>query len=116
MIPDAGDILHLNFDPASGKEMKGPHFCLVVSPQAFNQTFQLAWTVPITTGAQNQARGLTAISLMGAGTQTSGNIIAHQIKALDWRARQASHVEKVPSTILNQVLDVCLAILDPKNR
>jgi mRNA interferase ChpB len=25
VIPERGDILHLQFDPASGKEMKGDH-------------------------------------------------------------------------------------------
>jgi len=42
MIPERGDILHLQFDPASRKEMKGHYFCLVVSPRTFNQRFHLA--------------------------------------------------------------------------
>ena len=29
---ERGDILHLAFDPASGREMKGKHFCMVMSP------------------------------------------------------------------------------------
>jgi len=30
-VPNRGDIVHLQFDPSSGQEMKGPHFGLVVS-------------------------------------------------------------------------------------
>ena len=44
MTPERGDILHLAFDPASGREMKGNHFCLVVSPRAFNTRFKNADT------------------------------------------------------------------------
>ena len=36
-VPNRGDIIHLQFDPASGREMKGPHFCLVLSGKLFNQ-------------------------------------------------------------------------------
>jgi len=25
-VPNRGDIVHLQFDPASGREMNGPHF------------------------------------------------------------------------------------------
>jgi mRNA-degrading endonuclease toxin of MazEF toxin-antitoxin module len=32
---------------------------------------------------------------------------AHQVKSLDWTARQASFVEKAPETIVQEVLD-CL--------
>lgn len=34
--PAHGDIIHLQFDPASGREMKGAHYALVVSAKAFN--------------------------------------------------------------------------------
>ena len=27
-VPNTGDIAHLQFDPTSGQEMKGPHFSL----------------------------------------------------------------------------------------
>jgi mRNA-degrading endonuclease toxin of MazEF toxin-antitoxin module len=56
VTPDRGDILHLQFDPASGREMKGDHFCLVVSPKAFNQRFKLAMVCPISGGTAQVAR------------------------------------------------------------
>ena len=36
-IPEKGDIVHLQFDPASGHEMKGEHYALVLSPKYFNK-------------------------------------------------------------------------------
>jgi mRNA-degrading endonuclease toxin of MazEF toxin-antitoxin module len=35
-VPSRGDIIRLQFDPASGHEMKGKHFGFVVSAKAFN--------------------------------------------------------------------------------
>ena len=55
MTPERGDILHLQFDPASGREMKGNHFCLVVSPKAFNARFKLAMVCPISGEVAEQA-------------------------------------------------------------
>lgn len=113
MTPDRGDVLHLQFDPASGQEMKGPHFCLVVSPRAFNARMKLAWVCPISGGAANAARsGGLLVSLMGTGMRTDGSVHTHQIKALDWQARRATLVEQAPADEVTQVLDGLRAVLD----
>lgn len=116
MTPDVGDILHLAFDPASGREMKGDHYCLVVTPKAFNQHFGLAWTLPITTGAQQAARGVTAVTLMGTGLKVTGNVLCHQIKALDWSARRGKKVDRLTGAVLSEILDICTGIIDPARR
>lgn len=116
MTPDVGDILHLSFDPASGREMKGDHFCIVLTPRAFNDRFGLAWTCPITTGRQDLARGLTAVTLMGTGLKVSGIVLCHQIKALDWSARKATRTDRLKGPVLDQILDICTAIIDPSRR
>ncbi len=116
MTPDAGDILHLSFDPASGREMKGDHYCIVLTPKAFNATFGLAWTCPVTTGPQETARGLTAITLMGTGLKVSGTVLCHQIKAVDWRARKAKAIDRLRGPVFQQILEVCSAIIDPDRR
>lgn len=51
MTPERGDILHLAFDPSSRREMKGNHFCLVVSPREFNARFKLAMVCPFQAAA-----------------------------------------------------------------
>lgn len=106
-----GDIVHLDFDPATGKEMKGPHFGLVLSKQAFNR-HGLAVICPITQGRQEHARseGL-AVSLMGCGTETQGVVLCHFAKTLDWKSRGARFKEAVPRYILDEVLDRYLSIL-----
>jgi mRNA interferase ChpB len=113
VIPERGDILHLAFDPASGKEMKGDYFCLVVSPKAFNQHFQLALMCPISGGAAYAARQSGfLVPLSGTGLRTDGNIQAQQVKSLDWASRKAKFVERAPPEITRLVLDCLTALLE----
>ena len=108
MTPNRGDILHLAFDPASGREMKGAHYCLVVSPQAFNARLKLAMVCPILGGTAENARSAGfLVSLMGHGLRTDGQVHVHQIKSLDWTSRQATLVECAPDALVQEVLD-CL--------
>lgn len=93
--------------------MKAPHFCMVVSPRAFNARMKLAWVCPISGGSADAARsGGLLISLMGTGLRTDGSIHTHQIKALDWQARLAKLVEKAPADLVAHVLDGLRAVLD----
>lgn len=116
MTPDLGDILHLRFDPASGREMRGDHYCIVVTPRVFNARFGLTWTCPITTGSQEIARGLTAVTLMGTGLKVSGIVLCHQLKALDWAARKAQPIDRLKGPVLDQIIETCTAIIDPSRR
>ena len=113
MTPERGDILHLAFDPASGREMKGDHFCLVVSPRAFNARFKLAMVCPISGGAAEVARAAGfLVALTGLGLRTDGQVHAHQIKSLDWASRRASKVERAPAEVVQEVLDCLQSVLD----
>lgn len=115
MIPERGDILHLQFDPASGKEMRGDHFCLVVSPKAFNKRFQLVMVCPISGGSVAVARDTGfLVSLMGLGQKTDGCVHVHQVKTLDWTTRKAKRIEKAPDEIVQQILDCLVAVLEDK--
>lgn len=101
--PERGDIIHLQFDPASGQEMKGPHFGLVVSRKAFNSR-GLAMICPISQGGADVARSYgTVVTLMGSGTDTQGAVHCHQMKSLDWRMRKAKFKESVPAVIMADV-------------
>jgi mRNA interferase ChpB len=93
--------------------MKGNHFCLVVSPRAFNARFKLAMVCPISGGAAEAARSAGfLVSLMGQGLRTDGQIHAHQIKSLDWASRQATLIERVPEPLLQEVLECLRSVLE----
>lgn len=110
-VPNRGDVVHLEFDPASGQEMKGRHFGLVLSGKVFNAR-GLAMVCPISQGAAASARTYgTVVTLMGAGTQTQGAVHCHQLKSLDWQQRKAKFKEAVPPHILDEVAARVGAIL-----
>lgn len=110
-VPSRGDIVHLEFDPSSGQEIKGPHFGLVLSAKVFNQQ-GLAMICPISQGAASGAKTFgTVVTLMGAGTDTEGAIHCHQLKSLDWRVRKVKLKETVPQYIVDEALARIEAIL-----
>lgn len=109
--PERGQIIHLEFDPALGTEMQGPHFGLVISQQVFNR-LGLAIVCPISQGTAASARTYgTIVTLMGSGTSTQGAIHCHQVKSLDWRVRKARLKENVPDFVMQEVLARLEAIL-----
>lgn len=109
--PERGDIVHLQFDPALGYEMKGQHYGLVVSSKDFNRR-GLAVICPISQGEAASARSFgTVVTLMGAGTETQGAVHCHQLKSLDWVARQAKRKETVPDFLMDDVLARLEAII-----
>lgn len=113
-VPGRGEIWHLNFDPSTGREMLGEHYCLVLSKREFNDAFGLALVCPVSQGRAENARDHQGflITLMGSGTATQGNIHSHQVRTLDWRARKASFKEQTPPDIVQQVLDCVGALLE----
>jgi mRNA interferase MazF len=83
-VPDAGDIVWLNFTPQSGHEQAGRRPAVVLSPQAYNSRAGLLVCVPVT----NQIKGYPfEVKLAGAGA--TGVALADQVKSLDWQSRQA---------------------------
>jgi len=105
VIPNKGDILHIDFDPASGHEMKGEHYCLVVSATRFNKRFKLAMVCPISSGNYElaQASGML-VPLSGFGLNLYGNIHIHQLTVIDYQARRAKLHSKAPTELLSEVV------------
>lgn len=101
--PERGEIWHLDLDPIRGHEQRGKRLVLAISPGAFNR-LGLAWMCPITQGGQHDRLAGFAVTLMGAGTATQGIVQAGQIRALDWRARGGTRVERVPDSVMDEVL------------
>ena len=98
-MPSRGDIVWLQFDPQSGHEQSGHRPALVVSPRIYNSTVGLALVCPIT----SRVKGYPFEVLLPEGGQTQGAILSDQLKSLDWRARQATRIERVPDALMQEV-------------
>ena len=107
-----GDIWLVSLDPSAGHEQQGTRPVLIVSPDAFNKLTGVPVVLPITTGGSFARRRGFAVSLEGAGTQTTGVIRCDQPRVLDLSARRGRRIETVPDPIVNDVLARLATILE----
>jgi mRNA interferase ChpB len=101
---ERGDIYLVSLDPTSGYEQQGTRPVLVVSPVAFNQLTKTPVVLPITSGGNFARTAGFAVSLMGAGTNTTGVVRCDQPRVLDLASRHARKLESVPAAIMDEVL------------
>lgn len=101
---ERGDIYLVSLDPSSGHEQQGTRPVLIVSPSAFNRMTRTPVVLPITSGGNFARTAGFAVSLMGAGTDTTGVIRCDQPRALDLSASNARKLESVPATIVEEVM------------
>jgi mRNA interferase MazF len=99
-IPNRGDVVWITFNPQAGHEQAGRRPALVLSPAAYNGKVGLAILCPIT----SQVKGYPFEVLMPDDLKISGVILSDQVKSLDWKARQAELVCKLPSPVIDEVL------------
>ena len=82
-VPEAGDIVWLNFTPQAGHEQAGHRPALVLSPAAYNNKTGLMICCPLTTQIKNYP-----FEVVIDGNPVAA-ILADQVKSLDWRMRKA---------------------------
>jgi len=88
-VPEAGDIVWLNFTPQAGREQAGHRPALVLSPASYNDKTGLMICCPLTTQIKNYP-----FEVLIAGKSPSV-ALADQVKSLDWRIRKAERKGKV---------------------
>jgi mRNA interferase MazF len=99
-VPDRGDVVWISLNPQAGHEQAGRRPAVVLSPAAYNGKVGLALFCPIT----NQVKGFPFEVLIPTGFLVSGVVLADQIKSLDWRARGADRIDRLPATVIDDVL------------
>jgi len=105
-IPDAGDIVWLEFDPQAGREQAGHRPALVLSPASYNDKVSLAVCCPIST----KVKGYPFEVAVETGKTTSV-VLSDQVKSLDWRERKAKFKSKISLSQLRQVRENIKALL-----
>lgn len=101
---ERGDIYLVSLDPTSGHEQQGTRPVLVVSPTPFNRLTKTPIVLPITSGGNFARTAGFAVSLVGAGTATTGVVRCDQPRALDLNSQRGRKLESVPPNIMEEVL------------
>jgi len=98
-LPQRGDIVWLTFDPQAGHEQAGRRPAVILSPAEYNGKVGLALLCPIT----SRTKGYPFEVKLPVTAPISGVILADQVKSLDWRARNAEYVYRMPEEVMREV-------------
>lgn len=98
-VPNSGDIIWLEFDPQTGKEIQKTRPALTISPYSYNLKTGLGLFMPIT----SKIKGYPFEVVINEA-KIEGAILCDQIRSLDWKARKAKFVANLPSAIMEDVL------------
>lgn len=106
-VPRRGDVVWLDFYPQTGHEQGGRRPEVVLSPQAYNGKVGLALFCPITT----RVKGYPFEVAVPADCGVTGVVLADHVKNLDWRARRAEFICRLPAPVIADILARLSAIL-----
>jgi mRNA interferase MazF len=99
-IPDRGDVVWISLTPQAGHEQAGRRPAIIISPAAYNEKVGLALLCPLT----NQIKGYPFEVSVPPGRAVTGVVLADQVKSLDWRARKAEFICRLPEITVAEVL------------
>lgn len=95
-VPEAGDVIWLQFSPQAGHEQVGHRPAVVLSASAYNR-IGLLLCCPLTT----KLKGYPFEVALGGSKPSAA--LADQIKSVDWRARQAQRKGRVSDEELVEI-------------
>jgi mRNA interferase MazF len=97
-IPDAGDIVWLDFNPQMGREQAHRRPALVLTDQSYNRASGLFVVCPLTS-----KRKPYPFSLPAMVDQVEGAVLVDHLKSMDWRARAVAFHSKAELALLVRV-------------
>lgn len=98
--PDRGDVVWIDFDPQAGYEQAGRRPAVVLSPAYYNRRANLAIICPIT----NKIKCYPFEVVIPQGLGITGVVLSDQARNLDWKARNAAPITRLPAAFVNEVL------------
>jgi len=93
-------LVWITLNPQAGHEQAGRRPAVVLSPASYNAKVGLAVLCPIT----SQVKGYPFEVLIPPGVSVTGAVLADQVKSLDWRARRADLIGRLPAAVIDDVL------------
>ena len=108
--PDRGDLIEINFQPASGREIDKRRPAIVLSPVEYNRKSGLCLIVPI---SSDTTPGPLWISMPDEYLPRPSLILCDFIKSFDYRERSASFIARVPNELVEKIVSNVLELIDP---
>jgi mRNA interferase MazF len=108
-VPERGDAVWLLFDPQAGHEQAGRGPAVVISPAAYNGKVGLALFCPVT----SRVNGYPFEVTLPDELPLSGAVLSDQIKSLDWQARKAELICRLPDEVVRSIVQRVNALVNP---
>jgi mRNA interferase MazF len=106
-VPEREDVVWISIFPQAGHEQAGRRPAVVLSPAAYNGKVGLAIFCPITT----QVKGYPFEVSLPEGLEIGGVALSDQLKSLDWKARRAEFICRLPEGVTLEILAKVGALL-----
>ena len=106
-VPDAGDIVWLDFDPQAGHEQAGRRPALVLSPALYNGKTGLMVCCPLSTRVKGYPLEVPAVV-----DRLECAVLSDQVRSLDWRARKAKRKSCADADVVLHVRAKIKALLE----
>src|SRR6266581_4182007 len=97
-VPEAGDVVWLDFDPQAGREQAKRRPALVLTDQGYNRASGLVIVCPLTSKRKPYPFALPVVI-----DRVEGAVLVDHIKSVDWEARKAAFHSKADPVLLSQV-------------
>lgn len=107
-IPEQGDLVWLDFDPSSGKEIMKRRPAFVISRKAFNEHTKMAIVAPVT----STIRGIKLEVILPDEAKTNGAVLVYQLKSIDFVRRNAEFIEKTSANVVEQVSSIAQLLVE----
>jgi mRNA interferase MazF len=98
-IPERGDVVWVDFDPAKGHEQKGNRPAVVVSRKKYNLPSGLVILCPIT----SQTKSYPFEVLIIKNNIINGSVLVDQIRTVDWGIRKIHHIGHLSEFIMKEI-------------
>jgi mRNA interferase MazF len=105
-VPDAGDIVMVDFDPQVGREQAKRRPALVLTDQRYNRASGLAVVCPLTS-----KRKPYPFALPITIDKVEGAVLVDQLKSMDWIGRQAKFHSTAEPTLVRKVRQYVAVLL-----
>lgn len=96
-VPEAGDIVWIDFNPQIGREQAGYRPALVLSPSAYNRVIGLMIVCPTTTRVKGYPY---EVALAGEPPSVA---LADHARSMDWRTRRLRYKTRASTAEMEEV-------------
>ena len=108
--PDRGDLVEMNFQPASGREIDKRRPAIVLSPVAYNRRAGLCVAVPV---SADLTPGPLWVPMPPGYLPRPSLVLCDYVKSFDYRERAATFLHRVPAPLVEQIVSNLLDLIDP---